>query len=174
MKLVACLKPLVSERLLLAFFWITLVLAIFRPLPVAFRKKTNCIKFCTTFCVKQAKFLLRKLYYFAAVQQTSTAKLPAFFQKFLKIVRALMVNEMKIYLHFVEHVCMELCFVWECSNIVIYGEHSVLFLNPYASYCPYDYRQSEIEDIFYRWLFVLQEFSTFFPVFCCYRITAWI
>ena len=103
------------------------------------------------------------------MQQTSTAKLPAFFQKFLKTVRALMVNEMKIYLHFVEHVCRELCFVWACSNIVIYVEHSVLFLNPYASYCPYDYRQSEIEDIFYRWLFVLQEFSTFYPK--CFVVT---
>ena len=33
---------------------------------------------------------------FAAVQQTSTAKVPAFFQKKLKTVRALSVNETKL------------------------------------------------------------------------------
>ena len=32
-------QPLVSERRLLAFVWITLILAIFQLLPVAFRKK---------------------------------------------------------------------------------------------------------------------------------------
>ena len=56
---------------------------------------------------------------------------------------------MQIYLHFVERICMELWFVWECSSITRYVEHGVSFLNPYAHYYPYDYRQSEIEDIFY-------------------------
>ena len=56
---------------------------------------------------------------------------------------------MKIYLHFVEHICMELWFIWECSSIIRYFGHGVSFLNPYAHYCHYDYRQSEIEDILY-------------------------
>ena len=56
---------------------------------------------------------------------------------------------MQIYLHFVEHICMELWFVWECSSITRYVEHGVSFLNPHANYYPCDYRQREIEDIFY-------------------------
>ena len=36
------------------------------------------------------------MYWFAAVQQTSTAKLAAFFQKLKKAVRALRVNESKV------------------------------------------------------------------------------
>ena len=36
------------------------------------------------------------MYQFVAAQQTSTAKLTAFFQKFLKIVPALRVNEAKV------------------------------------------------------------------------------
>ena len=56
---------------------------------------------------------------------------------------------MKIYLHFVEHICMELWFIWECSSVIRYFGHGVSFLNPYAHYCHYDYRQSEIEDILY-------------------------
>ena len=36
------------------------------------------------------------MYQFAAVQQTSTGKLAAFFQKFYKIVRALRVNETEV------------------------------------------------------------------------------
>ena len=36
------------------------------------------------------------MYYFAAAQQTSTAKLPAFFQKLKKTVRVLRVNEAKL------------------------------------------------------------------------------
>ena len=39
---------------------------------------------------------------------------------------------MQIYPHFVEHVCMELWFIWECSSIVRYVEHGVSFSNPYA------------------------------------------
>ena len=78
---------------------------------------------------------------------------------------------MQIYLHFVEHVCMELWFVWECSNIdVRYVKHGVSFINQYTNYCPYDY--SVVEDIFYGELFVFQEFSDFFhsvlvlPYYC--------
>ena len=48
---------------------------------------------------------------------------------------------MQIYLHFVEYVCMELWFVWECSNIdVRYVKHGVSFINQYTNYCHYDYR----------------------------------
>ena len=68
---------------------------------------------------------------------------------------------MQIYFHFVKHVCMELWFVWEYSNIVRYVEHDVSFLNEYVNYCPCDYRQSEVQNIFYGWLFVSQEFSAF-------------
>ena len=53
-------------------------------------KKNNFIKLCTKFHVKEAK-----VYEFPAAQQTSTAKLPAFFRKILKTVRALRVNETK-------------------------------------------------------------------------------
>ena len=70
---------------------------------------------------------------------------------------------MQIYLHFVEHVCMELWFVWECSNIDVRCiKYGVSFINQYTNYCPYDYTQSVVEDIFYGWLFVFQEFSAFF------------
>ena len=50
--------------------------------------------------------------------------------------------------HFVKHVCVKLWFVWECSKIVRYVEHGVSFLNEYVNFCPYDHRQSEVENIF--------------------------
>ena len=65
---------------------ITLVLAIFQPLSVAFKNKTNFIISCTKFRVKEAKFLPCKC----------TGKLLAFFQIFLETVRALWVNETKL------------------------------------------------------------------------------
>ena len=56
---------------------------------------TNFIKFCTKFRAKEAKFLPCKC--IAAVQQTSTAKLSAFFQKFLKTVCTVRVNKVLKY-----------------------------------------------------------------------------
>ena len=56
---------------------------------------TNFIKFCTNFRAKEAKFLLCKC--IAAAQQTSTAKLSVFFQKFLKTVRTVSVNKVLKY-----------------------------------------------------------------------------
>ena len=59
-------------------------------------KKTKFIKLCTKFCVKEAKFLTCNCTSFTAAQHASTANLPAFFPKFLKIVHALTVNEIKL------------------------------------------------------------------------------
>ena len=39
---------------------------------------------------------------------------------FTKMIHLIALNEMKIYYYFVEHVCMELWFIWENSNIVRY------------------------------------------------------
>ena len=94
--------------------------------------------------------------------------------QFTKIIHLIALNETQIYLHFVKHVCMKLWFVSECSNIFRYVEHGVSFLNEYVNFCAYDYRQSEVENIFYGWLFVFQEFYIFFIVLWCYRISGWI
>ena len=81
------IQPLVSEWRLLVFFWSTLVVAIFRPLPV----KNNLFKFSTKFRVNKIKFLPCKCTSLL-LRQTSTAKFPAFFQNFLKTVQALKVK----------------------------------------------------------------------------------
>ena len=60
------------------------------------------------------------------------------------------------------YVCMELWFVWECLNTITYVERGVSFLNEYVNFFPHNYMQSEVEDIFDGWLFVLQEFSGVF------------
>ena len=54
-------------------------------------KKTNFNKFCTKFCMKEAKFLPYK-----CTSLTIIARLPAFFQNFLKTLCALRVNETKL------------------------------------------------------------------------------
>ena len=73
----------------LAFFRTTLVLTIFWPLPIVFRKKTKFIRFCNKFHVKSAKCLSSKC---TKLLLASTAKLSAFFQKFKKPVRALRIK----------------------------------------------------------------------------------
>ena len=62
----------------LAFFRTTLVLNMFWPLPIVFRKKTKFIRFCTKFHVKPAKFLSSKC---TKLLLACTAKLSAFFSK---------------------------------------------------------------------------------------------
>ena len=60
-----------------------------------FQTLSNFIKFYTKFQVKQAKFLLPKCIV-AASQQTSTAQLPLFLQKFQNTVRSLRVKKSKL------------------------------------------------------------------------------
>ena len=55
--------------------------------------KTKLIKLCIKFQVKEAKILSSK---FTSLQQTSTAILPVFFQKYLQKVLAVRVNETKL------------------------------------------------------------------------------
>ena len=55
--------------------------------------KTKLIKFCIKFQIEEAKILPSK---FTSLQQTSTAILPVFFQKYLQKVLAVRVNETKL------------------------------------------------------------------------------
>ena len=57
-RVLTCLLTLNLRMTLIGgFFWTNSVLAIFWPLPVAFRIKKKFIKFRTKFQVRQAKFL---------------------------------------------------------------------------------------------------------------------
>ena len=75
----------------MAFLWTTLVLAIFWPLPVVFRKKRqNSLDSALNLTKKKRYFFrLNKL---VAAAQTNTAKLSALFQKFKKAVCTLSVK----------------------------------------------------------------------------------